>query len=319
MVMDLRHARTFVAVAEFGTVSAAALRLRIAQPALSRQIATLEDELGLKLFDRTRGRLLLTAEGEALLGDCRTLLKQASSLGERAQLLKHGETGTLRFAASPQFIEGVIAKFWHEYAERYPKVELKLVEALGWTSVRTLLERGEIHLGQTLLRAAPADDQQFGRQLLEPVYELAACHPALDLGKQGAVEVSQLATWPLLLLDTEFVFRRTFDAACRLAGVTMNVKFESRTPHPLLAMAEEKHGVAIIPSVLATDRLRLRIFNVTFQGKPLREPLAIFWDRRRTLPRYATAFCEMLAAYMLRTRATEPKKFSRKLRAASRS
>jgi len=90
------------------TVSAAALRLRIAQPALSRQIAALEDELGLKLFDRTRGRLLLTAEGEALLGDCRTLLKQASSLGERAQLLKHGETGTLRVAASPQFIEGVI-------------------------------------------------------------------------------------------------------------------------------------------------------------------------------------------------------------------
>ena len=82
-------------------------------------------------------------------------------------------------------------------------------------------------------------------------------------------------------------------------------------------MAEEKHGVAIIPSVLATDRLRLRIFNVTFQGKPLREPLAIFWDRRRTLPRYAMAFCEMLAAHMRKTRPTEPKKISRRRRTAS--
>ncbi|UPJ52309.1 LysR family transcriptional regulator [Bradyrhizobium sp. 200] len=317
MVMDLRHARTFVAVAEFGTVSAAALRLRIAQPALSRQIAALEDEFGLKLFDRMRGRLLLTAAGEALLGDCQHLLKQASSLGERAQLLKHGETGTLRVAASPQFIEGVIAKFWQEYAERYPKVEVKLVEALGWANVRTLLERGEIHLGQTLLRAAPADDQQFGRQLLEPVYELAACHPALDLGKQGAVEVSQLAAWPLLLLDTEFVFRRTFDAACRLAGVAMNVRFESRTPHPLLAMAQEKHGVAIIPSVLPVDRSRLRVFNVSFRGKPLSQPLAIFWDKRRTLPRYAAGFCEMLAAHMRKTRPSEPKKISRRRGTAS--
>ena len=166
--MDLRRARTFVAVAEFGTVSEAALRLRIAQPALSRQIATLKEELGLKLFDRMRGRLVLTAEGEELLGDCKDLLKQASSLSERAQELKLGETGTLRVAASPQFIEGVIAKFWHQYAASYPKVELKLVEVLGWPDTRTMLERGEIHLGVNLLHAVPADDRHFGHQLLEP-------------------------------------------------------------------------------------------------------------------------------------------------------
>jgi DNA-binding transcriptional LysR family regulator len=71
--MDLRHLRTFVTVAEQGTVSKASLRLRIAQPALSRQIKELEEELGLKLFDRVRRRLILTGEGEQLLGDCRTV------------------------------------------------------------------------------------------------------------------------------------------------------------------------------------------------------------------------------------------------------
>jgi DNA-binding transcriptional LysR family regulator len=316
--MDLRHARTFVTVAELGTVSEAAVRLHIAQPALSRQIATLEDELGLKLFDRTRGRLVLTAEGEVLLGDCKSLLKQASSLRERAQQLKLGETGTLKVAASPQFIEGVIAKFWHQYCERYPKVELKLVEVLGWPNTRMVIERGEIHLGVTLLHAVPADDRHFGHKLLEPVYHLAACHPALKLGKQGAVEVSELTAWPLLLLDTEFIFRRTFDAACRLAGAAMNVRFESRTPHTLLAMAAEKHGVAIIPSALSFENSRLRIFSVKYQGEPLREPLAIFWDKRRALPRYATAFCEMLAVYMQETHPTEPKKTVPRRKIASR-
>lgn len=316
--MDLRHARTFVTVAELGTVSEAALRLRVGQPALSRQIATLEDELGLKLFDRTRGRLVLTAEGEEMLGDCRSLLKQASSLGERAQLLKHGETGILRVAASPQFIEGVIAKFWHQFAKRYPKVELKLVEVLGWPNTRTMLERGEIHLGVSLLRAIPADEGHFGHQLLEPVYHLAACNPALNLGRHGVADISELAAWPLLLMDTEFVFRRTFDAACRLAGVTMNVRFESRTPHTLLAMAEEKHGVAIIPSALRTERSRLRTFQVSFQGKSLREPLAIFRDERRTLPRYAAAFCEMLAAHMRKAHPTEPVKIRRTRTSAAR-
>src|SRR5215475_9792224 len=103
--MDIRHARTFVTVAETGTVSKAAQQLRIAQPALSRQIANLEQEFGLKLFDRIHGRLVLTGEGEQLLGDCRGLLNQANAIGERAYMLRSGETGVLRVAASPQFIE----------------------------------------------------------------------------------------------------------------------------------------------------------------------------------------------------------------------
>jgi len=68
--MDLRHLRTFVAVAEFGTVSKAALHLHTAQPALSRQISDLEQELGLTLFDRVGRRLFLTGAGEQLLGSC---------------------------------------------------------------------------------------------------------------------------------------------------------------------------------------------------------------------------------------------------------
>ena len=68
--MDLRHARTFVTVADLGTVSAAARQLRVAQPALSRQIRDLERELGFDLFDRVGRRLLLTSAGEQLLSEC---------------------------------------------------------------------------------------------------------------------------------------------------------------------------------------------------------------------------------------------------------
>ena len=96
--MDLRHVRTFVTVAELGTVSKAALRLRIAQPALSRHISDLEAELGFKLFDRVGRRLLLTGEGEQLLRDCRGLLNYASAIGEQAQLLRRGDTGVLKVA-----------------------------------------------------------------------------------------------------------------------------------------------------------------------------------------------------------------------------
>lgn len=296
--MDLRRTRTFVTVAELGTVSKAAVRLRIAQPALSRQISDLEHELGLKLFDRVGRRLMLTGEGEQLLGDFRGLLNYAGALGERAQLLRRGDTGVLKVAASPQLIESVMSKFLHRYAASYPGVQVKLVEAMGWADVHGMLERGEIHLGQNLAHAVQRGDRRFGSHELEAVDLLAASHRSLVLGKGGTVEIERLVRHPLLLLDVSYVFRRNFDAACRLAGVQPNVAFESRTPHTLLAMAESGHGVAIIPSAQRTLRINLHIARVRYRGRPLREPLAIFWDKRRPLPRYANAFCEMLAAYM---------------------
>jgi DNA-binding transcriptional LysR family regulator len=320
--MDLRHARTFVTVAELGTVSKAALRLRIAQPALSRQISALEQELGFKLFDRAGRGLVLTGEGEQLLGDCRGLLNYAAALGERAQLLRRGDTGVLKVAAGPQFIDGVMSNFLHHYKERFPNVQVKLIEAIGWSDIRGLLERGEIHLGQNLAHAVPAGDRRFASQVLEPVDQLAACHPKFTLGKRLAIEIERLAPHPLLMLDTSYIFRKTFDAACSLAGLQPNIVFESRTPHTLLTMAEGGHGVAIIPSTLQAHRYELRIVSVTYQGKPLREPLAVFWERRRPLPAYALAFCRMLATRVRETfpitRPSEPKAGAAGKRAAVR-
>jgi DNA-binding transcriptional LysR family regulator len=314
--MNLRYARTFVTVADLGTVSKAATRLRIAQPALSRQINAFEQELGLKLFDRIASRLVLTGEGEQLLADCRALLNYASALDERAQLLRRGDTGVLKVAASPQIIEGVLADFLHEYAGQYPNVQVKLIEVLGWPDTAGMLERGEIHLGQNLLRAVQPRDPRFGSHPLEAVDLLAACHPSLVSSPGETIEIARLAPYPLLLLDGSFVFRRNFDAACRLAGFEPHVRFESRAPHTLLAMAERGHGVAVIPSALPADRRALRIFRLIYRGKPLREPLAIFWDKRRPLPRYATAFCEMLTDYMRRvfpiTRSTSSKKVTKR-------
>ena len=296
--MDLRRIRTFVAVGELGTVSKASVHLRIAQPALSRQIGSFEEELGLKLFDRIGSRLVLTGAGEQMLGECRALLNHAQAVGERAHLLGRGDTGVLKVAASPQFIEGVLSEYLHKYAERYPHVQVKLIEAIGWADTQGMLERGEIHLGQNLLRAVQPGDVRFASHLLEAVDLLAAFLEPLPLDQAGAFEVARLAAYPLLLLDTSFVSRRTFDAVCRLDGIEAHIVFESRTPHTLLAMAEQGHGVALVPSAVQINRYSLHAARVTHRGESLREPLAVFWDARRPLPRYATAFCEQLAVHV---------------------
>jgi DNA-binding transcriptional LysR family regulator len=295
--MDLRHLRTFVTVAEQGTVSKAALSLRVAQPALSRQIADLEVELGIKLFDRIRRRLVLTGEGERLLADCRNILGAVNSLGERAELLRRADAGVLRVAATPQMIDGVFSTFLHRYAARFPNVQIKLSEAVG-TEPLAKLERGELHLAVNFLQAVQAENHEFESFPLPPIEFLAASHESLRLGSGGNIEVDKLAAYPLLLLESSFFARTTFDAACRLAGLKPQIFIESRAPHTLLALAEAGHGVAIVPSVLPTHRYRLHIARITYRRKPLQGLLTVLWDRRRALPQYAKDFCEFLDAYM---------------------
>jgi len=296
--VDLRQLRTFVTVAEVGTVSAAAERLHIAQPALSRQIANLEDELGLKLFDRVGRRILLSSEGEQLLADCRGLLNYALAVREQAQALRRGDVGVLRLSASPHLIEGIFPDFLRDYATRYPNVQVRLVDAAAGGEAFAMLERGEIHFVQTIVRALAPDEKRFASHPLAPMEMLAACHPRLKIGSGGAVDIARLAPYPLLQATPDFAMRRNFDATCRLAGFTPNNALECRAPHALLAMAEAGHGVAIIPSALRLHRYRVRVLRITYRGKPLDEPLTLLFDRRRPLPGYAKVFCDMLAQHV---------------------
>jgi DNA-binding transcriptional LysR family regulator len=297
--MDLRRLRTFVTIAEQGTVSSAALRLHISQPSLSRQIGELQQELGLKLFDRVGRRLVLTAEGEQLLVDCRRLLDYADAISERVHVLRGGDTGVLKVAASPLQFESVFSTFLHRYTRRYPNVRMKLIEAVGLDTL-AMLERGEIHFGVCLLQSVKTADSHFGLSPMPPIELLGACHPSLKLERGRKIDVVRLASYPLLLPDSSFAVRRAFDAVCSLARLKPNILIESRAPHTLLAFAEAGHGVAVIPSGLRTHRYALHTVRITYKGKPLREPLAVVWDKRRVLPRYASDFSELLAAHMRR-------------------
>lgn len=296
--MDLRHLRTFVTVVDQGTVSKAALHLQIAQPALSRHISDLETELGLKLFDRVGRRLLLTGEGAQLLGNCRSLLGYVSSLSEQAQQLRSGDTGVLKVAAHPVQIETVLSTFLQGYGQRYPNVQVKLIEAIGGDAL-AMLDRGEIQLGIVAVQAEQLAERGFGFYAVPPVELLAACHPRFRLDRSATVEIGHLALYPLLLLNSGSSFaRKTFDAACSLAGLKPTILIESQAPHTLLALAEAGHGVAILPSAVRTYHYKLRIVRITYQHKSLLIPLVIVWDKRRALPRFAKDFCELLAEHM---------------------
>jgi DNA-binding transcriptional LysR family regulator len=207
--------------------------------------------------------------------------------------MRRGDAGVLKVAAPPHTIESVLSAFLVRYAKRFPNVTVELFEALGREQT-PMLERGEVHIG---IRHDPGDPR-FESQVLPPDEVLAACRPDIELGKSGMIDIARLAAHPLLLPQPGYSIRRLFDAACRVADVAPKVVLESRSLQTLLALAEDGHGVAVIPSLLKTDRYDLRIVRVTHLRRPVQERYAIQWDRRRPVPPYASHFFAALRDYM---------------------
>ncbi|MFN5349542.1 MAG: LysR substrate-binding domain-containing protein [Polaromonas sp.] len=145
-LIELRLWRQFVVLAEELHFSNAAVRLNMTQPPLTQAIAHLEAVLGVKLFDRTKRSVQMTAAGLALLPEARDLLARAQALPVRARAAAGGEVGRLRlgFVSTVGFL--LLPQWVRAFRERYPQIALDLIEATGDVQLQ-LLDRGEIDAG----------------------------------------------------------------------------------------------------------------------------------------------------------------------------
>ncbi len=295
MPMDLHHLRTFLAVADCGGVARAAQRLNLSQPAASRQIQTLETELGLRLFDRVGRRVRLTFAGEDLIPRARRLLAEAQSLRERARALKSGASGQIRIGATPPMIEAVLAGFLSQWRRRYPGIDVNVVED-GGAGLIGRLERGEVHLAYV-----PVGDSRFSGRLLYPIHVLAVLPRAHPLAGSASLEIARLVNEPLLLLHRTFASRQWFDAACQTANLTPNVLLESGAPNAVLELAAAGYGIAILPSMVRLERKRVRALPLVNRQAAIGKWTRLAWDPQRFLPPYVEAFKEALIAHAQRT------------------
>ena len=157
-IMELRHLRYFVAVAEELSLRRAAQRLHISQPALSQQISDLEDELAIKLFTRNSRGVELTAAGRAYLAGGRRVLAAAKEAAEQAQEAAKGERGQLLIGSSGAtilFLSGVLARF----RKLHPLVEITLSHMQNRAQVEAVLN-GSIMLGLGFYSYLLEEDEQ---------------------------------------------------------------------------------------------------------------------------------------------------------------
>lgn len=276
---DLRKLHFFVTIAEIMNISRAAEVLNISQSALSRQIQTLEEDLGLRLFERIGKRLALTAEGADLLPRAAQLLEQADALSRRAEAASRGRVGHLRIGATAQTIASLIAPALTRFRHTHPGVEIALAEGHNRALIE-MVERGTVHVAL----AAPDNPAAFLSRPMFMAELLAYLPPGDDRARAGPLPVESLTDAPVLLLRRGFMTRDLFDESCRLAGVRTRTVLESDSPHALVAMVEAGHGIAMLSSAAARGVRTSRPTPVTLAGAPVRRLVSAIWNPERHRP-----------------------------------
>jgi DNA-binding transcriptional LysR family regulator len=195
--MELRHLRYFVAVAEEGGFVRAARRLRIAQPALSRQIRDLEREIGVELIDRDSRSTHLTPGGDAVLHETRWILDRVSHSIERARQANHGLAGRCVVCVGKLPIwNGMVARLVEKVRRDYPMIELDVSEGVTraqWMAVRS----GKVDLGIGIAPTREFDDLEWQRLNTER-FDAALLPASHHLVSRKSVRLTELAAEPII-------------------------------------------------------------------------------------------------------------------------
>lgn len=216
--MELRHLRSFLVVADRLSFSQAALILHITQPALSRQIRDLEEELGCRLFERRPQGITLTPDGEALRSRAERLVQDANQLTQEMQARRHGRPAIARVAHFGTFFGLYLAPFLERLHRRHPQWRIDLVE-LSPAEALQRLARGGLDAAASG-RPEPERLRDLESRIIwrqPPLIALPAAHP---LAKRRTLHLRDLARERWLIWDEEQFpgFGAPFLAACRAAG-----------------------------------------------------------------------------------------------------
>src|SRR5436190_22521484 len=194
--MELRHLRYFVAVAEELNFRRAAERLRLAQPALSAQIKSLEDELELRLLERTTRSVKLTHAGRVFLDEARAVLSAAARAEQRVKKAEHGLVGTLRVGVIAPAANAWLAGILRGFHQRFPGVQLSLFDLTSPEQLHRL-HVGELDGG--LLRP-PVSFPELDHKFVEESWQILAAPAGHRLVRKRRLEWADFEDEGLVML-----------------------------------------------------------------------------------------------------------------------
>jgi LysR family nitrogen assimilation transcriptional regulator len=236
--MELRSLHYFVRIAELGSITRASAHLHVAQPALTRHVQRLEDELGVTLFTRANRGVRLTEGGQKLLESAQRILRDVERTGDEIRAHKAHPSGKIVLAVTPTLCPVVVPELFARMRRHYPMIELKVVHA-GMVRLEEFLVDGRVDL-------ALLSELSKSRLILSA--RLAAEEMVL-VTKPGArpreiVSPDELSATPLILGDG---LRAAMETLLVGRGVELQVDTELNDHETIRLMVQQGVGASILP------------------------------------------------------------------------
>jgi DNA-binding transcriptional LysR family regulator len=241
--MDFRQLRTFSCVAELGSLSKASDTLRVAQPALSRQIKLLEHELRTELFTRNGRGMVLTEAGRLLLARTSGIVRQIDQIRDDIQSTQGPPSGQVVLGLVPTVSCVLSARFARRCVESFPGISLRIVESYSGHLVEWL-HRGEMDLAILYGRSA---DLHLATQSLGRDQIVAVGPRGCGLSRRKSVDVGWLLRQRLVLPSHSHGLRALIEHAAAQRRIKLNVQLEADSFRVLTSLVEEGLGFALLP------------------------------------------------------------------------
>ncbi len=241
--MELRDLKSFIEVANHKSFSKAASHSFVSQPALSKAVKKIEEELHVELFERSKRELKLTDAGKIVYQQGVKALLPLTELTILLDELMNIEAGEIKIGIPPLIGTLFFPAIARKLHERYPKVSLELIE-LGAKRISDLVDQGQIDLGIIVL---PSDPTKFNITSFIRDEFVLFVHKDHPLTQQGVVHLHQLKDERFILFSQEFTLHDYIRQACISAGFTPTVSYRSSQWDLIMELVASQLGITILP------------------------------------------------------------------------
>lgn len=290
--MDVTQLRTILHVAELGSLSKAADRLRIAQPALSRQVRMLEEELGIQLFQRHGRGMVVTEAGKEVLRHAARIMAELEEIRATVSDADAPLRGQVSVGMPPTVSDILSVPLVSAFQARHPEAKIRLVSAYSGY-LMDWLHRGEVDVA-IMYETRPLRSLRMEPLLEEVLYLIGA--PGEGLSPDSAVPFTELATRKLFLPSLGHGLRSILEESAAAAGIRLDVRVEADSYSTLKALVEGGHGHTILPlAPIHRDIAEGRLSFAPLAPAPSRRLMLTFPTDRQT-PRLARFAAQVIAA-----------------------
>jgi DNA-binding transcriptional LysR family regulator len=248
--MDLRQVEYVVAILDEGSFTAGARALEVSQPTLSEGVRRLEDELGVRLFERIGRRVIPTPAGEAFAGPARTLLRDRELALEAVGAMRTLRAGSLDVVALPTLAVDPLAVLVGRFRVAHPGVVVRINEPETAAAVEDVVLEGVSELGLTEL--PPRSDNLVAITLARQEI-VAICPPGTVLPAPGRLPIASLADHPLVATPAGTSMRDLVDRALATAAVQPKIAVETSQREALAPLVLGGAGTSFLPRGLAEN------------------------------------------------------------------